>query len=92
MAYDGKVGEVVSGGRGVATDGRDLGASPVLPRRVSGEQHDGPGEEQRRRLVAGEKEGLALVDHHLGVVPRLLALALLLHLGEEHPEEAHAAR
>jgi hypothetical protein len=73
----------------------DLGAGLVLPLRVRGEQHDGPGEEQRRRLVAGEEEGLALVDHRLGVVPQLAVAGpflLLLHLGQEHPEEPLAAR
>ena len=92
LAYHGELGEVVGGGRCAAADARDLGARLVLPRRVGGEQHDGPGEEQRRRLVPGEEERLALVDHHLGVVPQLAVVLVLLHLGQQHTEEPHAAR
>ena len=95
--YHGELGEVVGGRRVVAADGGDLGAGLLLPRRVGGEQHDRPREQQRRRLVAGEEEGLALVDHQLRVVAELAAsaaaiLLLLLHLRHKHSQQTPPVR
>jgi hypothetical protein len=85
---------VVDGRQLVAADAGHVGACPVLPLGVRGEQHERPGEQQRRRLVAREEERLALVDHQLRVVAELMApacrLLLLLHLRQQDGQEPPA--
>lgn len=72
-----------------AGGGRDhLCTGLVLPRRVGGEEHDGPSEEKSGGLVACEEEGLALVHQKLQV--EVEAGRPLLGLGEEQPEEVIA--
>jgi hypothetical protein len=89
--YHGELGEVVGGRRVVAADPGDLGARPVLPLGVRGEQHERPGEQQRRRLVPREDERLALVDHQLRVVAELpRRLLLLRHLVQKDGQEPPA--
>lgn len=64
-------------GRSVVTAGSgDLGPSPVLPLRESGcvASSIRLGERQRRRVMPREEERLALVNHQLQVVAKLLRL------------------
>jgi hypothetical protein len=60
---------------------------------VRGEQHQRPGEQQRRRVVPREEERLALVDNQLQVVAEPLRrrhVLLLFHLGQQHGQQAPA--
>jgi hypothetical protein len=56
--------KVLLGGELVgAQDVEDLAACAFLPLRVHGQEHGGPGQEVRRRLLPGEEERLAFLQH-----------------------------
>lgn len=75
--------------RSAAADLLDLGPDPVLPRGVGGEEHDRPRQQKRRRIVAGEEEGLALVHDDLQIE---VAGFVLLHLVQQHSEQVVPVR
>jgi hypothetical protein len=59
-----QLGQVLLGRELVgAADVEDLAAGALLPLRVHGEEHGGPGQEVGRGLLAGEEERLALLQH-----------------------------
>lgn len=66
VAYRFELGEVLLGGElAGAADVEHLAASSLLPIRVHGEEHSGPRQEVGRRLLPGEEEGLAFLQHVL---------------------------
>ena len=84
-----ELGEVLLGRELVgAAHGEDLPAGAVLPVRVHGEEHGRPGEEVGGRLLAGEEEGLALLQHVRHGYRRRLLAAGIDHEPQQVPEAA----
>ena len=73
-----------------AADVEDLAAGALLPLRVHGQEHGGPGQEVRRRLLPGEEERLAFLQHvrHRDRCWGLLPLAGIDHGAEKVAEGA----
>jgi hypothetical protein len=88
LVYRLELGEVLLGRELVgAAHGEDLPAGALLPVRVHGEEHGGPGQEVGGRLLAGEEERLALLQHvRHGYRRRLLAAARIDHEPQQVPE------
>ena len=84
-----ELGEVLLGRELVgAAHGEDLPAGAVLPVRVHGEEDGRPGEEVGGRLLAGEEEGLALLQHVRHGYRRRLLAAGIDHEPQQVPEAA----
>ena len=67
MIYLSELGEVLDGKRGAIADLLNLSSDPLLPRRIGGEQHHRPRQQQRGGVVASEEKGLAFVHDHLQI-------------------------
>lgn len=84
FAYQGELREMITIWCVEATNLLDLGAHPLLPRRVAREQHDGPRQQERGRLVPREEERFALIHYELQIEAKTIAFFLLLHFIQKH--------